>query len=56
MKMAHSEQCAFVFKPTDTQGALSKRLVNDFLLTWLEAFIIDRKAQTRIIENHTGDH
>jgi hypothetical protein len=34
-----------VFKATDTQGTLTKRLVNDYLLTWLEAFMIDRKAQ-----------
>ena len=34
-----------MFKATDTQGTLTKRLVNDYLLTWLEAFMIDRKAQ-----------
>jgi len=34
-----------VFKATDTQGILLKTLVNDYLLTWLEAFMVDRKAQ-----------
>jgi len=34
-----------VFKSKDTQGILSKTPVNDYLLTWLEAFMIDRKAQ-----------
>jgi len=34
-----------VFKATEEQGTLSKTLVNDYLLTWLEAFMVDRKAQ-----------
>ena len=34
-----------MFKAIDTQGTLSKIIVNDYLLTWLEAFMIDRKAQ-----------
>ena len=34
-----------MFKQLDTQGTLSKIIVNDFLLTWLEGFLIDRKAQ-----------
>ncbi len=34
-----------MFKVTDTQGILLKTLVNDYLLTWLEAFMVDRKAQ-----------
>jgi len=34
-----------VFKATEEQGTLLKTLVNDYLLTWLEAFMIDRKAQ-----------
>ncbi len=34
-----------MFKQLDTQGTLSKTIVNDYLLTWLEAFMIDRKAQ-----------
>ena len=34
-----------MFKATDTQGILLKTLVNDYLLTWLEAFMVDRKAQ-----------
>ncbi len=34
-----------MFKQLDTQGTQSKTLVNDYLLTWLNAFIIDRKAQ-----------
>ena len=34
-----------MFKATDTQGILSKTLVDDCLFTWLEAFMIDRKAQ-----------
>jgi site-specific recombinase XerD len=34
-----------VFKATEEQGTLSKTLVNDYLLTWLEAFMIDRRAQ-----------
>ena len=36
---------AIVFKETDTQGTISKTLVDDYLSTWLEAFLIDRKAQ-----------
>ena len=36
---------AIVFKETDTQGTLSETLVDDYLLTWLEALLIDRKAQ-----------
>jgi len=34
-----------VFKASDTQGTRTKTLVDDYLLTWLEAFMIDRKAQ-----------
>jgi len=34
-----------VFNETDVQGTISETLVDDYLLTWLEAFIIDRKAQ-----------
>jgi len=34
-----------VFKNTDTQGTLSKTLVNDYLLTWIKAFVTNRKAQ-----------
>ena len=34
-----------MFKATEVQGTISKTLVDDYLLTWLEAFIIDRKAQ-----------
>ena len=34
-----------MFKATEEQGTLSKTLVNDYLLTWLEAFMVDRKAQ-----------
>ena len=34
-----------MFKLLDTQGTLLKTIVNDYLLTWLEAFMIDRKAQ-----------
>ena len=34
-----------MFKAIDKQGTLSKTLGNDYLLTWLEAFMIDRKAQ-----------
>jgi hypothetical protein len=34
-----------VYKALDKQGALLKTLVDDYLLTWLEAFMIDRKAQ-----------
>jgi len=36
---------AIVFKETEVQGIISKSLVDDYLLTWLEAFLIDRKAQ-----------
>jgi len=39
------KECAIVFKETDTQGTIVKTLVDDYLLTWLEAFMIDRKAQ-----------
>ncbi len=34
-----------MFKATEEQGTLLKTIVNDYLLTWLEAFMIDRKAQ-----------
>ena len=34
-----------MFKATDTQGTRTKNLVDDYLLTWLEAFMINRKAQ-----------
>ena len=34
-----------VFKAKDTQGILSKTLVDNELKTWLHAFLIDRKAQ-----------
>ncbi len=34
-----------MFKASDTQGTLEKSLVNDSIITWLKAFIIDRKAQ-----------
>ena len=33
---------AIVFKATDTQGTISETL---YILTWLEAFLIYRKAQ-----------
>ena len=34
-----------VFKTTKTQGILSNNLVDDRIITWLNAFLIDRKAQ-----------
>jgi len=34
-----------VFKASDTQGILSKSLVNDGLQTWIKAFLIDCQAQ-----------
>ena len=34
-----------MFKETETQGTISKTLVDDGLQTWLKAFLIDRKAQ-----------
>jgi len=34
-----------VFKETEVQGTIAETLVDDYLLTWLEAFLIDRKAQ-----------
>ena len=36
---------AIVFKETEVQGTISETLVDDYLLTWLETFLIDRKAQ-----------
>ncbi len=30
---------------TDTQRTSTKPMVDDYLLTWLEAFLIDRKAR-----------
>ena len=36
---------AIVFKETEVQGTITETLVDDYLLTWLEAFLIDRKAQ-----------
>ncbi len=34
-----------MFNQVEVQGIISKTLVNDYLLTWLESFLIDRKAQ-----------
>lgn len=34
-----------MFKAIDTQGILSKYLVDDDLKSWFKAFLIDRKAQ-----------
>ena len=34
-----------MFKSKDTQGIISKSLVNDDLKTWINGFLIDRKAQ-----------
>ena len=30
---------------TETQGTLTNSIVDDYLLTWVEAFLIDRKAR-----------
>jgi site-specific recombinase XerD len=30
---------------TETQGTITKSIVDDYLLTWVEAFMIDRKAR-----------
>ena len=34
-----------MFKAKDAQGIISKSLVDDDLRTWINAFLIDRKAQ-----------
>jgi hypothetical protein len=34
-----------MFNSIETQGTLTNSLVDDFLFTWIEAFLIDRKAQ-----------
>ncbi|MGD8751748.1 MAG: phage integrase N-terminal SAM-like domain-containing protein, partial [Anaerolineales bacterium] len=34
-----------MFNRIDTQGTSTKNLVDDYLLTWAEAFMIDRKAR-----------
>jgi hypothetical protein len=34
-----------VFKVNETLGTPSKTLVNDYLLAWLDAFMLDQKAQ-----------
>jgi site-specific recombinase XerD len=34
-----------VFNQIETQGTLTKTLIDDYLLTWFEAFFIDRKAR-----------
>ncbi|MCJ7537302.1 MAG: tyrosine-type recombinase/integrase [Anaerolineales bacterium] len=34
-----------MFNQIETQGTLTKTLVDDYLLTWFEAFLIDRKAR-----------
>ena len=36
---------AIIFIETEVQGTILKTLVDDYLLTWLEAFLIARKAQ-----------
>lgn len=42
-----------MFKAADTQGAKVKILVDDYMLTWLEAFRIDREAQGILRGNYT---
>lgn len=34
-----------MFNQIETQGTLTKTLIDDYLLTWFEAFFIDRKAR-----------
>ena len=34
-----------MFKQVETQGTIPNTLVDDYLLTWMEAFLIDRKAR-----------
>lgn len=34
-----------MFNQIETQGTLTKTLIDDYLLTWFEAFLIDRKAR-----------
>jgi site-specific recombinase XerD len=34
-----------MFNPVETRGTLTNSLVDDYLLTWFEAFLIDRKAR-----------
>ncbi len=42
---AHKKECAVVFKQIETQGTITNSLIDDYLLTWIEAFLIDRKVQ-----------
>ncbi len=34
-----------MFNQTETQRTLTNNAVDDYLLTWVEAFLIDRKAR-----------
>ena len=34
-----------MFNQIETQGTLTNSLIDDYLLTWIEAFLIDRKAR-----------
>jgi integrase/recombinase XerD len=42
---AHRKACAVVFNQIETQGTITKTLVDDYLYTWIEAFLIDRKTR-----------
>jgi small-conductance mechanosensitive channel len=34
-----------VFNQVETQGTITNSLIDDYLLTWMEAFLVDRKAR-----------
>jgi hypothetical protein len=41
----HRKECAVVFSQIQTQGSLTNSLVDEYLLLWIEEFLIDRKAR-----------
>jgi hypothetical protein len=43
--LANRKECAVVFNNIETQGTHINKIVDDYLLTWIEAFLIDRKTQ-----------
>ena len=42
---AHGKECAVVFNHIETQGIITNTLVDDYLLTLMEVFIIDSKIR-----------
>jgi hypothetical protein len=43
--LAHRKEYVVVFNNIETKGTHINNIVDDYLLTWIEAFIIDRKTR-----------